>query len=138
MKCPVDGSLMLVVEHRRIELDFCTRCSGIWLDDNELELLIAVLISEGAQVPPLEAAHSIRKPLRRCPICRVKMEKAWTGREPRVLIDRCPRQHGLWFDAGELQKVLRDICPPDSPRYQDVVSFLGDAFHATHIQSVKK
>ena len=133
MKCPVDKSVMLVVEHRRIELDFCDKCRGVWLDSGELELLIAVLISEGARVPPLEVDQSIKKPLRKCPICGTRMEKAWVGQEPKALIDRCPRGHGLWFDAGELQKVLRDICPPDSPQYQDVVSFLGDAFHATHV-----
>ncbi len=138
MKCPVDKSVMMVVEHRRIELDFCNKCSGVWLDANELELLTAVLISEGARVPSLEAAPSIKKPMRRCPICRAKMEKAWVGKDPKALIDRCPHGHGLWFDAGELQKVLRDLCTPDSPQYQDVVSFLGDAFHATHVRCATK
>jgi len=135
MKCPVDKSVMMVVEHRRIELDYCTKCSGVWLDHGELELLIAVLISEGAKVPELEPDHSITKAVRRCPICGVKMEKAWAGNDPRILIDRCPAEHGLWFDAGELQKVLHDMCPPGSPQYEDVVSFLGDAFQATHRQA---
>ena len=137
MKCPVDKSVMMVVEHRRIELDFCLKCSGVWLDSGELELLISVLQSEGAGLRPdelLAPEKAETKAKRRCTICGRKMEKVWLGRENRVLIDRCPIGHGLWFDAGELQKVLREMCPPGSPAAQDVVTFLGDAFKATHKQ----
>lgn len=134
MKCPVDKSVMLVVEHRRIEMDYCTRCSGVWLDAGELELLIALLISEGAKAPGLEPDHSAAKDKLRCPICGLKMDRAWTGGEQKVLIDRCPAGHGLWFDAGELQKVLRGLCHPDSPQYEDVVSFMGNAFQAAYGQ----
>lgn len=136
MKCPVDRRVMMVVEHRHIELDFCTKCSGVWLDSDELELLIGVLASEGAKVPAIEVDKSVRKALRKCPICGEKMEKAWIGHDPKILIDRCPREHGLWFDAGEIQKVLCEMVPPGSPQYQNVVSFLGDAFQATHMQGM--
>jgi hypothetical protein len=137
MKCPVDKSVMMVVEHRRIELDFCLKCSGVWLDSGELELLISVLQSEGADLRPDELLAPEKteiKAKRKCTICGRKMEKVWIGRESKVLIDRCPIGHGLWFDAGELQKVLRGMCPPGSPASQDVVTFLGDAFKATHKQ----
>ena len=39
MKCPIDKSDMIVVEHEKIELDYCLRCSGVWFDSGELELL---------------------------------------------------------------------------------------------------
>jgi Zn-finger nucleic acid-binding protein len=25
-----------------------------------------------------------------------------------IIIDRCPRKHGLWFDKGELMQVLKE------------------------------
>lgn len=141
MKCPVDKSVMMVVEHRRIELDYCHKCHGVWLDTGELELLISVLQAEGANLHPNELLTPEKaeiKDRRRCPICGQKMEKVRTGREHKVLIDRCPIGHGLWFDAGELQRVLRDMQPPGTPAAQDVVSFLGEAFHATHKQGAVK
>jgi Zn-finger nucleic acid-binding protein len=141
MKCPVDKSVMMVVTHRQIELDFCLKCSGVWLDSGELELLIAVLQSEGADLRPDELLAPEKaeiKARRKCTICGRKMEKVWIGRENKVLIDRCPIGHGLWFDAGELQTVLREMCPPGSPAEADVVTFLGDAFQATHKQPVKE
>ncbi|MHB8086448.1 MAG: TFIIB-type zinc ribbon-containing protein, partial [Dehalococcoidia bacterium] len=50
MKCPVDKKDMIVVEHKKIELDFCLECSGVWLDSGEFELLTGVLNSEGANL----------------------------------------------------------------------------------------
>jgi len=139
MKCPVDKSVMMVVEHRRIELDYCLTCSGVWLDSGELELLIAVLNAEGAnlsQTEPLSKSSGQGK--RRCPICGRKMEKAWLGKGPKVLIDSCPQGDGLWFDRGELQRVLQEMRPAGSPVSPGVIAFLGEAFQASHKPSAKK
>lgn len=141
MKCPVDKSVMMVVEHRRIELDFCLKCSGVWLDSGELELLISVLQAEGANLRPddlLTPEKAEIKARRKCPICGLKMDKVWIGREHKVMIDRCTIGHGLWFDSGELQRVLREMVPPGTLASADVVSFLGDAFQATHKQGTVK
>jgi hypothetical protein len=44
---------------------------------------------------------------RRCPICNKKMEKVIAGDESSdLLIDRCRRRDGLWFDKGELDNIL--------------------------------
>lgn len=39
--CPVDGSLLLALEHHEVEVDICARCSGIWLDAGERDKLLA-------------------------------------------------------------------------------------------------
>jgi Zn-finger nucleic acid-binding protein len=133
MRCPVDRSDMIVVEHKQIELDFCLRCAGVWFDSGELELLVSSVASTGGSesssdlLTPHEAKVSEAK--RKCPVCGRKMDKTWLGKEPRVLIDSCPLGDGLWFDGGELHEVLKQIAPAGSP---DVISFLGEAFQATH------
>jgi Zn-finger nucleic acid-binding protein len=35
--------------------------------------------------------------------------------QDRVVIDRCPRGHGLWFDPGELQRVLASRVAASDP-----------------------
>ena len=139
MKCPVDKSMMMVLEHRKIELDYCTQCSGVWLDAGELELLISVMKSEGAELAntqlPSEPAGQGK---RRCPICGRKMDKVWMGNAPRVMIDSCPQGDGLWFDRGELQKVIHEMEPADKPKSRDVLTFLGEAFRATHSHDASK
>jgi Zn-finger nucleic acid-binding protein len=34
---------MIIVEHERIELDYCTKCLGVWFDAGELALLLESL-----------------------------------------------------------------------------------------------
>ena len=139
MKCPVDKSVMMVLEHRRIELDYCLNCSGVWLDSGELDLLISVLNSEGANLSsdaPLVQLTGQGK--RRCPICGRKMEKVSLGESPKIIIDSCPQGDGLWFDSGELQKVIHGMECPGRPASADILTFLGEAFRATHTHDVKK
>ncbi|MFH1087166.1 MAG: zf-TFIIB domain-containing protein [Chloroflexota bacterium] len=35
MICPVHNQDMTVVEHNKVELDYCTRCHGAWSDGGE-------------------------------------------------------------------------------------------------------
>ena len=40
MDCPACKGVVVVAEHQRIEVDYCTKCSGVWFDAGELELLL--------------------------------------------------------------------------------------------------
>ncbi|MCV2894584.1 zf-TFIIB domain-containing protein [Lentibacter sp. XHP0401] len=42
MKCPVDGELLVITERSGVEIDYCPRCRGVWLDRGELDKLIEV------------------------------------------------------------------------------------------------
>jgi Zn-finger nucleic acid-binding protein len=134
MRCPLDKKDMIVVEHQKIELDYCLQCSGVWVDASELELLLEALKRQGAQIKqndllsPRQAV--VNEVTRKCPHCSAKMEKVWMGKEPQVVIDSCPRGHGLWFDGGELHQILCQLEPVDKKGSKDVISFLGDTFKA--------
>jgi uncharacterized protein len=133
MRCPVDKSDMIIVEHHKIELDFCLKCSGVWFDSGELNLMVEALIAQGIGMSQTDLitpqAATVSEAKRKCPTCGRKMEKVWLGKDPRVLIDSCPDGDGLWFDGGELRDVLKQMAPGGS---KDVISFLGEAFAATH------
>jgi len=98
---------MIVLELQEVEVDYCTDCGGIWLDAGELELLLgdpekAERLLNSFRID----THSAEKP-RKCPICDKKMKKIIVGpSQPALLIDKCPRGDGLWFDKGELQDIL--------------------------------
>ena len=131
MKCPLDKSDMIIVEHRRIEIDYCLKCAGVWLDSGELDLLVSTLNSEGANLSHKELLNTspahVKESKRKCPVCHRNMDKVWIGQTPKVLIDSCPIGDGLWFDGGELNQVL---CEMGSVGSGDVISFLGKAFAA--------
>lgn len=40
MKCPLDGETLLVSERQGVEIDYCPKCRGIWLDRGELDKII--------------------------------------------------------------------------------------------------
>ena len=137
MHCPVCKEPMIIVEHEKIELDYCTSCLGVWFDAGELALLLESMdlevgefnIADVMTLPEKRIAE--RK--RRCPVCREKMRKAAIGHEPEVVIDACPRGEGLWFDGGEVGHVITQLldkpsAEPGAP--ERVVTFLGEVFQA--------
>jgi hypothetical protein len=98
---------MIVLELDEVEVDYCADCGGIWLDAGELELLLEDAAKAREVLRSFAPAKTNETP-RKCPICRKKMEKVQVGDGDRPeLIDRCGKSHGLWFDAGELEKVLK-------------------------------
>jgi len=135
MICPTCHNVMIVVEHEKIELDYCTNCSGIWFDSRELELMLEVMGLEGSS-PPIadilsspEARTSEKK--RRCPICGQKMKKTTIGDELEVLIDVCTKGDGLWFDSGEVSRLITQWVekPSDKSGSQErILTFMGDTF----------
>lgn len=137
MDCPVCKEPMIVVEHGRIELDYCTKCLGVWFDAGELALLLESLDLEVGEFNIAEIVALPEKRIaevkRRCPICRKKMRKAAIGHDPEVVVDVCPREEGLWFDGGEVGQVITQRLkkPSVEPGTPDrVVTFLGEVFQA--------
>jgi Zn-finger nucleic acid-binding protein len=40
MDCPVDGNTLVMSERQGIEIDYCPKCRGVWLDRGELDKII--------------------------------------------------------------------------------------------------
>jgi Zn-finger nucleic acid-binding protein len=40
MKCPIDGSQLVMTERSGVEIDYCPQCRGVWLDRGELDKII--------------------------------------------------------------------------------------------------
>ncbi len=107
MDCPVCTNAMITLELDEVEIDYCTDCGGVWLDAGELE----ELLGKPAKVTQLLASFKTdpnceEKP-QKCPICDKKMRKIVVGEsQPTLLIDKCAKGDGLWFDSGELHDIF--------------------------------
>jgi uncharacterized protein len=136
MRCPVCKVTMIIVEHERIELDYCTKCLGVWFDAGELELLSERLSLDKETLSLQEIwalpEANVSEKARRCPICRKKMRKVHVGEETKVLLDICPSQHGIWFDSGEVSQVLSQLKSkgPAKGKQGRVLNFMGEVFKA--------
>ena len=40
MKCPVDNEILQMTERSGIEIDYCPKCRGVWLDRGELDKML--------------------------------------------------------------------------------------------------
>jgi uncharacterized protein len=40
MNCPVDGSELRISDRQGVEIDYCPKCRGVWLDRGELDKMI--------------------------------------------------------------------------------------------------
>jgi len=128
---------MIVVEHDKIELDYCTNCQGVWFDAGELELLLESMSFESPDIFLTNILDSagVESPekKRRCPICRRKMKKTTIGQEPTILIDVCQQGDGLWFDGGEVGQLIKQLAEKSSEKQgsqQRIITFLGEVFVA--------
>ena len=134
MICPVCNHSMVIIEHENIELDYCTSCKGVWFDSGELELLLeaAELENYGVFAERIigssEASSTEKK--RKCPICTRKMKKKHIDEAQELLIDVCPRAHGIWFDGGEVEHLLKLIAGKSGEAGSPgkVLDFLGGVF----------
>jgi Zn-finger nucleic acid-binding protein len=108
MDCANCKEPMITAELENVEIDFCSGCGGIWLDAGELETLLADEVKSRQLSTSFVPAPHCPEKLRKCPICRKTMEKVFAGPTDKVvLLDRCRAGHGLWFDRGELQQVIK-------------------------------
>ena len=40
MLCPIDGETLVMTERSGVEIDYCPKCRGVWLDRGELDKII--------------------------------------------------------------------------------------------------
>jgi hypothetical protein len=119
---------MITLELDEVEIDHCIDCGGIWLDAGELEMLLGDSTAAKTVVASFSAAAGCREKPRKCPICLKKMEKINVGPQSKtVLIDRCRKGDGLWFDKGELEGIFNGA---DFDRQHKVQKLLAEMFKA--------
>lgn len=91
--------------------DVCPKCGGMLLSHEAWKIAREDFESGLA----LENAYSDTNPMpilaleMLCPICQVPMEQFYPPEAPNLPIDLCPQCGSLWFDDGELGKLVEVI-----------------------------
>ena len=135
MDCPVCRNAMITFELEGVEIDYCTDCSGIWLDAGELELLLGDSHQAKQLLDSFEADRESAEKPRKCPICRKRMQKIAIGQcKSRFLIDKCRRDHGLWFDKNELHDIFDLVCLDKENKIQKLLTNMFGSNQNTNMQ----
>lgn len=109
LNCPTCGHRMAAIEVEHVEVDMCTNCGGIWLEDSELEALLGTV---------------------KCPHC----ERMMVLRELRgVEYDYCAYCGSVWLDRGELGTLIERE-PRGTGRVSHLSTFLDEANLARNLE----
>lgn len=52
MVCPIDGAPLNMTDRQGVEIDYCPKCRGIWLDRGELDKIIEKSFAETSRQDP--------------------------------------------------------------------------------------
>lgn len=109
MNCPVDGTPLQMTTREGVEIDYCPKCRGIWLDRGELDKLIdrSMRVEESGRAALDEAAP------------KAKRDEVYADDEYSRRPQTAPRQN---YDTDD------DDYRSDDRRYKKRKGFLGEIF----------
>ena len=113
-KCPRGCGDLRAMTLGGVNYDECPACSGMWLEATAFERLTAererqtpfVLPGAFTRLPKVDVASRVQYVP--CPECRTIMNRMNFAKASGVIIDIC-RDHGVWFDADELRRIIQFI-----------------------------
>ena len=98
---------------KKFLIEKCTKCSGLFFDPGELEMLMERSVSNvfhineeklsKIQTQNFQARGKEFKYVK-CPSCRTMMNRRAFGYKSGVIVDHC-NKHGYWLDEGELRQL---------------------------------
>jgi Zn-finger nucleic acid-binding protein len=120
-ECPRCNTALVLHVVDGEEYDICPKCSGMWLDRHEFhsatreQNVYNTCNAKGEyHQPPLHAPDGYIP----CVRCGKLMNRRNFGKISGIIIDKCSR-HGVWLDAGELEKIQHFIADGGLERAQD-------------------
>lgn len=104
----------MTATYEGIQIETCPGCQGEWLDDAELRHVTRAreerfdpqecrAVTEATKIKGVVLADVDRDLA--CPKCGGQTDPINYGGNTGVIIDRCTECHGIWLDAGELEKI---------------------------------
>jgi Zn-finger nucleic acid-binding protein len=109
--CPICGVTLFAARQHGIRIDACGSCGGAWLPNDVARRMLASSVgaSVAADLAKKADAHGTLSAGRaeRCPDCEGLLERSIVEE---VEVDVC-RDHGTWFDRGELTTIVSRVVP---------------------------
>ena len=100
-KCPECQNYFHILRIYNVEIDCCKNCESLWFDPGELQ--ITMNTNNDITKDFLHAGKSKYN----CPVCHSKLRKRSFLFPERLVLDKCPNGHGIYFEKGELEKVFK-------------------------------
>jgi Zn-finger nucleic acid-binding protein len=116
--CPQCKDPLVTITHEEISALACRGCGGAWIATDTMDRVTYALDPSSIEVGDEAAGlarmafppHAASPP---CPVCHAPMSTLTLG-GTHVEVDVC-KEHGTWFDRGELQTVIRELMARGQP-----------------------
>ncbi len=118
-RCPKCDELLWQRTFDGVSLEGCKSCGGTWFDARELDQilqkpdLLAIVenaFRKGEQPPMRPRATNL------CPVCRKPLIAFQHPKIPNVILESCPKCHGVWADEGKLSEIHKALQPQPQPQ----------------------
>ncbi|MEM3342396.1 MAG: zf-TFIIB domain-containing protein [Thermoplasmata archaeon] len=110
MNCPRDNSFLQKDFHSAIMIDVCPQCAGMFISLNELVNHFSVPDLEKLLREKVDESPSSPFRCPRCDVLKTLANKIDSTMHPFIVknieIDICGNCLGIWFDGGELEKIM--------------------------------
>ena len=111
--CPACSEPMKHETYEGVTIDRCSTCQGTWVDDGELETIVArrektidsKLAVKMKVLKDWKVASGEANSNRTCPRCGSAMRTVNYKQVPGLQIEKCTRNCGVWLDHDELEKI---------------------------------
>jgi Zn-finger nucleic acid-binding protein len=88
MQCPVDGETLVMADRGGVEIDYCPKCRGVWLDRGELDKIVDRAASQvGGRADQGRGDHGRAEPSRAAPSYQQEPPRSAYREEPRRYSD---------------------------------------------------
>lgn len=108
LSCPRCAAPLQVRKYAELDVDECDLCGGLFLSPSMLDRIVREHDRpEGVRLALPKRPYQRETAVQyvRCPRCDGTMNRRNFGRFSGVVVDIC-RDHGVWFDGGELNEVV--------------------------------
>jgi Zn-finger nucleic acid-binding protein len=112
--CPECQRPMSPAKVGSVMLDECTTCGGLWVDPASFERICAEreeqasVLQTSSHAPGTAPASRPSGRYWPCPECQRLMNRQNFAHVSGVIVDVC-KGHGIWFDQGELRRIVEFI-----------------------------
>jgi len=110
MNCPRDNAYLQKDFHKAIMIDVCPVCGGMFISLNELVNHFSVPDLEKLLKEKVDAAPASPFKCPRCDVLKTLSNSIDSTMHPVIVknieIDICGNCLGIWFDGGELEKIM--------------------------------
>src|SRR3954469_19746450 len=111
--CPRCSLALKHLQIDKISLRECERCGGVWSEAETFEKICLDREEQSAALTFFENRARVARsniPVRyiACPQCKQLMNRSNFAHSSGVIVDLC-KEHGVWFDAGELSNIVEFI-----------------------------